>query len=101
MIKVWESLADSNNKLSRPNNWTRFKMFLIFMKFRGIIGRLLQKIFTKKFSQAGTKKENFKFDPFEQNDIVDRVNKLRHILGIKVRIDCKILSDRTILIKSS
>lgn len=99
MIKIWESLADNNNNLSRPNNWTRFKMFIMFMKFRGVIGRLLQKIFTKKFSQAGSKKENFKFDPFEQNDIIDRVNKLRHILGIKVRIDCKILSDRTILIK--
>jgi len=99
IIKVWESLANNDNKLSQPNNWIKFKIFLIVMKFKGIIGRLLNKIFPKNFSQVGLKKDNFKFPPLDQNDIIARINRLRDILGIKEKIDCKFLSDKTILIK--
>ena len=99
IIKVWESLAEKNDNLSQPNNWIKFKIFLIVMKFKGIIGRLLKKILPKTFSEVGPKKDNFKFPPLDQNDIISRINRLRHILGIKEKIDCKILSDKTILIK--
>ena len=101
MIKIWESLATTNDKLSHPNNWIKFQMFLTIIKLRGIIGRLLKKIFPKNFSQVSSQKQNFKFPPLEENNILDRVARLRHILGIKEKIDCKILSDKTILIKRS
>ena len=101
IIKVWESLSATNEKLSRPNNWIKFKMFLTIIKLRGIIGRLLKKIFPKNFSQVSYNKENFKFPSLREKDILERVTRLQHILGIKEKIDCKILSEKTILIKRS
>jgi len=101
IIKVWESLSATNEKLSRPNNWIKFKMFLTIIKLRGIIGRLLKKIFPKNFSQVSYNKEDFKFPSLREKDILERVTRLQHILGIKEKIDCKILSEKTILIKRS
>jgi len=101
MIRIWESLSATNDNLSRPNNWIKFKMFLTIMKFRGIIGRLLKKIFPKNYIQVSSNKENFKFPSFREKDILERVTRLQHILGIKEKIDCKILSKKTILIKRS
>ena len=40
-----------------------------------------------------------KFPPFNNNDICERINRLENILGIKKKIKCQFLSDRTILIK--
>lgn len=101
IIRIWESLSETNDKLSCPNNWIKFRMFLTIIKFRGIIGRLLKKIFPKNFSQVSSNKENFKFPSLREKDILERVTRLQQILGIKEKIDCKILSEKTILIKRS
>ena len=66
------------------------------MKFRDFIRRELKRISQKKFGQ---KKKNQKFPALDINDISERVNKLQKILGINKKIECKLLSDQTILIK--
>jgi hypothetical protein len=37
--------------------------------------------------------------PFDENDICARVSRLQHILGIEKKLECKLLSNKTILIK--
>ena len=49
-------------------------------------------------SRFGRYAENQKFPSLNKNDIYDRVTRLQNILGIK-GLKCKLLSDRTILIK--
>lgn len=93
MIKVWESL--NSEKLSITNNWIKFKFKLKIMKFNGMIGRIYRSVFKKKFKE----KENYKFPPLNEEKIIEKVNRLQKILGIEEKIDCKLLSDRTILIK--
>ena len=42
---------------------------------------------------------NFKFPSLDRHDICKRVNRLKSVLRIDEKIECKLLSDRTILIK--
>ena len=46
-----------------------------------------------------TKYKNWKFPPLNENDISQRVKKIKHVLKIKQKIDCEIISERAILIK--
>ena len=94
IVKIWESLGSDD--LSKPSNLTIFQLLIKIVEFRDIIGFLLRKISPKKFSRF---REDLKFTPLEKNDICDRVNKLRNILGIEKKLECKLLSKRTILIK--
>ena len=66
------------------------------MSLKKLVGSVLRKLFSKKFLSTKDKK---KFTSFETTDINERVNKLQILLKINKKIDCKILSDRTILIK--
>ena len=95
MIKVWESLVNHNN-LQNPSNWTKFYLFLKLMKFRGLIGKFLRSF---RFGKSGNLKINHKFPKLNKNDIQKRFNNLLKILKIDQKLECKILSDRTILIK--
>ena len=94
IVTVWESL--NKNKIFKPNNWIKFKWFLKAMKFRDFIRKELKRISQKRFGQ---KKKNQKFPALDINDISERVNKLQKILGIDKKLECKLLSDQTILIK--
>jgi surface carbohydrate biosynthesis protein len=96
MIRVWESLADANPGLSKPSNWNMYKLILKFMKFNGFMGRLIRNLLKGKFS---FKNENYKFNPLNSHDIYGRVSRLQKILGIEEKLDCKVISDRTVLIK--
>ena len=96
MIKIWESLATDNNISYKSINWILFKLLLKIMKFNGMIGRTLRNLSSAK---AGPKKGNFKFPSLNREDICKRVNRLQHILRINEKIECKLLSERTILIK--
>ena len=98
IIKVWESLASDDNIFSKSSNLILFKILLKIMKFNGMIGRVLRRFSKSKFR---VEKENFKFPSLDRNDICERVNKLRIVLGINEKIECKLLSERTILIKRS
>ena len=94
IVKVWESLANDN--LSQSSNWLKFQLFLKVMKFRGMAGTVL-----RLFSQGKLrpKKDNYKFPSLEKDNICKRVSALQDILGIDERLECKLLSERTILIK--
>jgi len=65
------------------------------MKFNGILGGFLKKLINTNFQ----KRENFKFPPFEEKSINEKIIKLQKVLGISGQIDCQLLSDRTLLIK--
>ena len=43
---------------------------------------------------------NQKFPPLIENNIREKVSRIQNVIGIKKKIQCKLLSDRTILIRS-
>lgn len=94
IIKIWESF--DNKKLSQNTNWKKFGSFLKYKKFRESAARLLKKFFPTRF---GKNKKSYKFTSLSEEDISKRISKLQNILGIDKRLECKLLSDRTILIK--
>ena len=65
------------------------------MKFKGIVRRGLKKISPRKF---GLNKDH-KLPALEKNDITERISKLQNLLEIDKKLECKFLSDKTILIK--
>jgi len=96
IVKIWESL--NNKKLSKKINWIKLKWLLKISDFRIIAGKFKQKLFPSKF---GPYREIYKFPKLEKNDIYRRFNKMYKILGINEKLECYLLSDRTILIKKS
>ena len=60
------------------------------MRFNGFIGRSLKLI---------KKEDTSKFTSLNHYQINQKVNELRKILGIKKKIECKLLSNRAILIR--
>ena len=94
IIKVWESLNDKS--LCKFNNWMKFYWLLKVISFRRVIGKIVKKFFPNKFN---SKKENHKFPPLDKKDIIARVSRLQRILGIEKKLECKLLSERTILVK--
>ena len=96
IVKVWESL--DNGELSRPCNWTRFQAELKLAKLRGVVVGSLRKALPSRFEPA---KENYKFPPMDAADISERVKRLQHVLGIHGELECRLLSDRALLVKKS
>ena len=95
MIKVWESI--DNNNLSQSINWTKFKFLLKLLKLREVGAQIKQKLFSLGF---GSYKENYKFPPLDRNDVHERIKRLQKVLGIGEKLQCNLLSERTILIKN-
>jgi len=96
IIKVWESF--DNKSISKKINWIRFYWLLKVSNLRRIGGKIKKKLFPSRF---GPYKENHKFPLLEKHDIRKRVKRLQHVLGIDEKIECNLLSKRTILIKKS
>lgn len=84
IIKEWEKLY--NNNLHLPTNWKKLYFLLKVTSIRN------------KFK---TRNKNWKFPPLNKNDINERVKKIKHALNIKQKIDCKIISERAVLIKKT
>lgn len=93
MINVWDSLA--NDRFSQSTNWIIFQWLLKVIKLRKMPSKILKGLLPSRFGRYA---ENQKFPSLNKNDIYDRVTRLQNILGIK-GLKCKLLSDRTILIK--
>jgi len=89
ILNIWENL--DSKELSKTNNWLLFKLSLKIMKFNGTLHRFLKK--------DTDRNKNFKFPPFEKDEILLKIKKLRKILKIKNELSCEFLSDRTLLIK--
>ena len=96
IIKVWENLAKSSDGLSKSINWTIYELLLKLMKINGILSKVLKFISSGKLN---SKKKNFKFPSLNYNNINLKVKNIQNILGLTKNIKCKLLSDRTILIK--
>ncbi len=94
MVKVWESF---DGDLSQPSSWRRFQWLLKAVKARSMVGSILRKAFPDKFGRPAG--ENYKFPPLDEKDIRDRVNRLQNVLGVDVALKCKLISERTILIR--
>lgn len=94
ILKVWEGL--DNGGLSRPCNWTKFQVLLKLEKLRQLVAWTLRTALPGKFGLA---KKNFKFPPLDEEDIRSRVCRLQRVLGLDEKLECKFLSDRTVLIR--
>ena len=94
ILKIWESLDD--NSLSKSNNWIKFYWFVKIMNFLRACRKILGKLFPNKFKEF---KENQKFSKLNKRDVNTRVIKLQKLLSLEENLECRILSDRTILIK--
>jgi len=96
ILKVWESLND--NKISQKNNWLKFYLFCKLVDLKRAFNKLKSKILNKRFQSITG---NYKFSQLNENDIKSKVLRLQKILGIKIKLECKLLSNRAILIKKS
>jgi hypothetical protein len=96
IIKVWESL--NVNKFSKSNNWIKFYWLCKIMSFRRSFRKIMSKLFPNRFKYN---KENNKFPPLDKNDVLNRVSRLQNILGIKENLQCKFISNKTVLIRIS
>ena len=65
-------------------------------ELRNNIGRKLKKFFPYYFNHFKT---DLKFSPIEKEDIAERIEKLRNILKIDEKLECKTISNQVILIK--
>ncbi len=93
IINIWEKI--SKNNLNKNNNWTKFENYLRFMKKRDSILSFIKKLFHKNFSDFDG---NFKFPPLNNYLIEKKINNFKQTLGIKSKISCKFLTDRTLFI---
>ena len=66
-------------------------------ELRNNIGAKLKIFFPSKFRNFKT---DVKYSSIEKEDIVERIQKLRNILKIDEKLECKIISNRVILIKN-
>ena len=94
IVKIWEKLANDN--LSHSVNWSKYYWFLKIINLRKLGGRIKRKLLPSLF---GVYVDNHKIPQFNEHDINDRVQKLKHLLRLNKKIECKVLSKRTILIK--
>ena len=96
IIKVWESLDDKN--LSKSNNWTKFYWLLKILNLKRVLSKIVTKLFPNK-SKIINDNENEKLLPLDESDVCARVSRFQHILGIEKKLECKLLSNKTILIR--
>ena len=94
MIKIWENTSNSN--LSKVSDLKKFKWLLNYDKYKKNIKKIIKRFIIIKNVK---KNENLKFPTLDRHDIGERVKKLQHILGISEKLECELLSERTILIR--
>lgn len=94
IVKNWNKLE--NQSLNLSSNWVKYKWLLRSMSLKTTLSQKLKKLLPSKF---GTYEKNYKFPPFNKEDIIKRIKNFQKVLGIKEKIELKLLSERTILIK--
>ena len=98
MITIWENIL--NNKPHKPINLIKLRFFIFKMKINRLIGYILSKLFLSKLTNFRAHKNNEKFAPLDFKEITNSVSRLQEILSLDKDIECKLISDRTVLIKS-
>ena len=94
MIKIWENL-DSKN-FSSSSTLKKFELLLKYHNFKQLIKVALKSL---SIIRSNSLNKNLKFPPLNKHDINKRIKKFESILGIKEKLECKLLSEKTILIK--
>jgi len=94
IIKIWESI--DNKDLSSPPNLKKFKRILKYNMFKKIAKKVLRYLLPDKFNSVN---KNPKFPDLNQHDVNEKIKKFQHILGLRKKLECKILSEKTIHIK--
>ena len=79
-----------------PINWKRFQLYLTILRLKRFASMALRRAFSGKFGLAPL---NYKFPDMDANDIRGRVGRLQQVLGLDKPLECKLLSERTVLIK--
>ena len=96
IINLWEKLENKN--LSKRSNIKMFILFLKIVEIRDKIGFFLKNMFPKRFERF---RFNTKFYPLDKDDIQNRIDKLCDILKIEKKLELKLISKRTILIRKN
>ena len=94
IIKLWESL--DNKKLSNNSKWKSFENFVKSKDLKSKINISLKKFFKQNQYQAT---ENYKFPQLDKSAILEKFHRLKDILKLEKNLQCKVLSDRVILIR--
>ena len=94
IIKIWESI--SNDKFPKSSNLNKFKWLLKYYRFKKIFSTALKQLLPVKFKSVN---QNPKFPNLDQLDITERIKKFQLILGLDKKLECKLISEKTIYIK--
>ena len=97
IITIWENIL--NNKPHKSINLIKLRFFIFKMKINRLIGYILTKLFLSKLTNFRAHKNNEKFAPLDFKEVTNSVSKLQKILSLDKDIECKLISDRTVLIK--
>ena len=94
IIDIWEKISRGN--FSNDSSIKKYKLLLNYdkskIKFKNLIKKLLPINRISKDTPP-------KFHVLDKDDILERVKKFQQILNINEKLDCEVLSEKTILIK--
>jgi len=97
IIKIWEKISHKNE--TNSINLTKLKFFILKMRINRFIGNILKNLLPSRFQKLGSK-QNLKFKPINITTVKKDITKIQKILKIDKKIECKLISERTILIRS-
>jgi len=95
IIDIWEKTSLGN--FSDDSNMKKYRFLLNYDKFKNKLKNLIKKILPIKIEKKITTKG--KFQALNKEDISERVKKFQQILNINEKLECEVLSEKTILIK--
>ena len=95
IIKIWENIA--NDDLDSFSNLKKFQWILKYSMFKKTTKKILRRLLPVKFNSTN---KNPKFNQLDQHDVREKIKKFQHILGLSKKLECKLLSDKTIYIRS-
>lgn len=95
MIKIWESLDNKN--LSKSVNWVKFEYFLKLKKYRKMFTNHIKKLVLSRYKSPNI---NYKFPDLNEQEVYNKFKRLKKIFKFKKKINFKLLSNKTILIKA-
>ena len=94
IIDIWEKISRGN--FSNDSNIKKYKLLLNYDKFKIKFKNLIKKLLPINRISKDTPP---KFHVLDKDDILERVKKFQQILNINEKLDCEVLSEKTILIK--
>ena len=96
IVQHWERF--SLDKLNKTSDWMGLRRKLKILNFKAEIGNLIKKLYGNDITMD---KENSKFQDFKLNEIIKKVDQFKHILNIENKIECKLISNKSVLIEKA